>query len=165
MERVILLIGGNIGDVEQRIERAVEMIGERIGEVTSLSTMMVSEAWGFERETPQFTNQAVELLCDIEPREVLALTQDIERELGRERERESEERRESGARYLSREIDIDIIFYGARVYCDEQLRIPHALMSEREFVLRPIVEIAPEWRDPRSGKSCRELLEELEKRD
>ncbi len=161
MARVMLLLGGNIGDVEARIDMAVEMIGARVGRIVRRSSMMRSEAWGFSVETPSFVNQAVEVESDQSPEQILDATQLIERELGREREAEAIEKAESGERYCSRLIDIDIIFYGEMILQSDRLTLPHPLMQEREFVLRPIVEIAPEWRDARVGRSCRELLESI----
>ncbi|MFI3248643.1 MAG: 2-amino-4-hydroxy-6-hydroxymethyldihydropteridine diphosphokinase [Rikenellaceae bacterium] len=161
MERVMILLGGNIGDVESRIDRAVELISQRVGRVTARSTMRRSEGWGFKEQVAPFTNQAVEVESELEPEELLTRTQQIEREAGRERAKESEEKMERGEIYASRKIDIDIILYGEMAYRSERLVLPHPLMQEREFVLAPIVEIAPEWRHPILNKSCRELLNEL----
>ncbi len=163
----MLLLGGNIGDVEQRIDRAVEIIRREIGSVTKRSRMKKSEPWGFEdREdtTPPFTNQAVEVETSLNPEELLKATQRAEQESGRERDKELCEKELRGEKYASRKIDIDIIFYGEECYKSETLELPHRLMQEREFVLEPIVEITPEWRHPRFGKSCRELLDELKTR-
>lgn len=161
MERVMLLLGGNIGDVSRGIDRAVMMLEGRVGRVVLRSSKMESEAWGFDSETPPFINQAVVVECEKSPEELLDTTQQIERELGRDRAREAGEKATSGERYCSREIDIDIIFYGERLYHSDRLSIPHPLMQEREFVLRPIVEIAPEWQNIELGKSCLELLDGL----
>ncbi len=157
----MLLLGGNIGSVERRIDRAVELIAKRCGEIKRRSQMMRTEAWGFSRPTPDFVNQAVEITTTLSPEELLNATQQIEREEGREREAEREEKSVSGERYCSRKIDIDIIFYGESIYRSERLTIPHPLMQEREFVLRPIVQIAPEWRNAKEGMSCEELLKRL----
>ncbi len=162
MGRVMLVLGGNLGDVVATIDGAVALIDNRIGRVTKRSSMAESEAWGFQKETPMFINQAVELETDLEPEELLDRTQQIEREMGREREQEAETKLRNGERYASRVIDIDIIFYDEMLYNSERLTLPHPLMGEREFMLRPIVEIAPEWRNVAlGGRSCEELLKEL----
>ncbi len=163
MARVMLLFGGNVGDVPSRIERGVALLTESVGEPLRLSSMTVSEAWGFNNETPPFTNQAVEFSTTLTPEELLEATQRAERELGRDRASEAEEKLLRGERYASRGVDIDIIFYDELIYQSERLTIPHPLMQEREFVLQPIVEIAPEWRNAKLGRSCRELLNELTK--
>lgn len=166
MERVILVLGSNIGDTKSRIDHAVELIAERGGRVINRSTMITSEPWGFEdREdtTPLFTNQAVEIECDLSPDELLSVTQLIEQEVGRERDVEQKERVRRGEKYASRKIDIDIILYSDKVHKSDRLTLPHPLMQEREFVLIPIVEIAPDWLHPSLGKSCKELLMELKR--
>ncbi len=123
--------------------------------------MMESEAWGFDTPTPKFINQAIEVECAMQPEQLLSVTQSIERELGRERGEEAKSKEASGEKYCSRRIDIDIIFYGEQSYMSEKLTIPHPLMQEREFVLRPIAQITPEWRSVTLGRSCRELLDDL----
>lgn len=163
MARIMLLLGGNLGDVEGSIERAVELIAEQAGEVVRCSSLRRSEAWGFQTERPPFTNQAVEICTTLDPEALLCVTQSIEREVGRAREQEQQEKMASGERYASRVIDIDIILYEELIYRSERLTIPHPLMQEREFVLSPIVEIAPEWRNAVLGASCWELLERLTK--
>ncbi len=163
----MLVLGGNIGDTRARIDRAVEIIEERIGRTLKRSTMITSEPWGFEDKvgsTPPFINQAVEIECNLSPEKLLRATQSIEQQVGRERDVEQEERERRGERYASRKIDIDIILYGESLHKSERLELPHPLMQEREFVLEPIVEIAPEWRHPTLKRSCKELLEELKQR-
>ncbi len=165
MERVILLLGGNIGDVELRIERAVEMIEERVGAVVNRSEMIKSEPWGFKEVVAPFTNQAIEVETALTPEELLKATQNVENESGRDREEEQDEKERRGEKYASRKIDIDIIFYGDTVYKSERLELPHPLMQERDFVLNPTVQIAHEWIHPTLKRSCKELLEELKTRD
>lgn len=162
MARVMLLFGGNVGDVSSRIERGVDLLRASVGEPLRRSSMMVSEAWGFESETARFTNQAVEFATTLSPDELLAATQRAEEMLGRNRSEELRDKELRGERYASRGIDIDIILYDEILYESDRLTIPHPLMQDREFVLRPIVEIAPEWRNVRCGVSCEALLRELE---
>ncbi len=161
MAHVMLLLGGNIGEVVERIERGVDLLRSSVGEPLRRSSMMVSEAWGFNAESAPFTNQAVEFSTQLTPEELLEATQSVELALGRNREEEAKEKMARGERYASRGIDIDIIFYDEIIYRSERLSIPHPLMQEREFVLRPIVQIAPEWRNAQYGKSCNVLLDEL----
>ncbi len=161
MSRIMLLLGGNMGEVAEVIDRAVSHLEREVGEVVTRSEILRSKAWGFNHPTPDFLNQAVELHTSLTPEELLDATQRIEQKLGRERESEREAKQESGERYASRGIDIDIIFYGEQSYQSERLTIPHPLMQEREFVLRPIAEIAPEWQNVALGASAKELLERL----
>lgn len=166
MARAMLLLGGNIGDVATRIDRAVELLSERGGcKIVRRSKMLSTEAWGFENSTTaQFTNQAVEISTGLTPEELLDVTQSVEAELGRDRDEEREQKERSGERYASRMIDIDIILYDELILHSERLTLPHPLMQERAFVLEPIVEIAPEWRNATMERSCEELLNELKQR-
>ena len=115
-----------------------------------------SEAWGFQAAQP-FFNQALEISTDLTPHEVLDAVQAIERELGRNRAAEQIEKAATGARYASRPIDIDILFYGDRVIGDERLQI-HPQLAEREFALAPLNEIMRAFRHPVTGHTVGEML-------
>ena len=156
MERVVLITGGNRGPREELIERARQLIGERIGRVVAFSTPMESEAWGFRAEGA-FLNQVVVAESDLEPLALLKRIQELERELGRDRELEMEEKRQTGEAYASRRMDIDLLYYGDRVIDLPELQVPHPRIAERSFVLRPLVEVLPDWVDPRHGKRVEEL--------
>lgn len=160
MARVVLLTGGNLGDVKSRLQSAQQLINTRIGAVLRCSHRYESEAWGFAAEG-RFSNQVLEVSTDLTPEEVLDAVQAIERELGRDRDAEAAERRRTGAAYASRKIDIDILFYDDRVVESERLTLPHPHLAEREFVLVPLCEIMRSRRDPRSGRTMGELLAEL----
>ncbi len=90
-----------------------------------------------------FARSADTLLCAL---------QSIERSLGRERDH---------ARNVSRVIDLDLLFFGEEQRADSELQLPHPRMKEREFVLRPLADIAPELRLPREAASVRELLGQI----
>ncbi|MFI3328662.1 MAG: 2-amino-4-hydroxy-6-hydroxymethyldihydropteridine diphosphokinase [Rikenellaceae bacterium] len=166
MEQVVLLLGGNIGDVESCLERAIELI-DAVDGVSNVrcSKRYKTEAWGFGDgcDVAPFVNQAVVFdACEgLEPLVLLDATQMIERELGREREFEMQQKIASGERYLSRTMDIDTIFWGDRVIESERLIVPHPLMQERDFVLRPMVDIVGDMLHPTLKVSCKELLERL----
>ncbi len=166
MEQVVLLLGGNIGNVSAGLDRAVELLGEVDGvSVAKCSVKVTTKPWGFKEGggVAPFVNQAVvlDVASWVEPLELLGSTQQIERELGRDRELEGRAKQMQGERYASRSIDIDIIFWGDRVIYNERLRVPHPLMQERDFVLGPIVEIMENFIHPVLGVSCRELLDRL----
>ncbi len=116
-----------------------------------------SEAWGFQAAQP-FFNQALEISTDLTPHEVLDAVQAIERELGRNRAAEQIEKAATGARYASRPIDIDILFYSDQVIGDERLQIPHPQLAEREFALAPLNEIMRAFRHPVTGRTVGEML-------
>ena len=154
---VLLLTGSNFRGKEQILQRAAECIAEQVGPIERASQICYSEAWGFTCEE-EFANQAILVSTGLAADEVLMKTQAIERELGRDREAESEEKLLTGERYASRVVDIDIIFYDDIVVESEKLTLPHPLMHEREFVLRPMLEVAAEWRHPIIGRTVEEML-------
>ncbi len=161
MARVVLLLGGNIGDVKESLAQARELLTLRVGDITACSTEMETQAWGFSCEV-KFLNQALVIETTLKPLELLIQTQSIECEVGRDRALERDEKEQSGERYASRIIDIDIITYDTEVVEEESLKIPHPLMHQREFVLRPMAEVAPQWRHPLLNATAEELLKEIQ---
>lgn len=163
MARVVLLAGGNIGDVKTRLQRAQQLINNRVGAVLRCSNRYESEPWGFAAQT-RFSNQALVVSTDLTPEEVLDAVQAIEADLGRDRAAEQREKELSKAPYASRMIDIDMLFYDDLVLSTERLTLPHPLLAEREFALVPVIEIMRERRHPVSGRTLEELLEDLKQR-
>ena len=162
MARVVLLTGGNIGEMKDRLRRAQQLINQRIGAVLRCSHCYVSAPWGFDAEQP-FTNQVVVVSTDLSPEEVLTEIHRIERDLGRNRASEAIEKAATGQRYVSRPIDIDILFYDDAVISTPDLTIPHPGIAEREFVLAPLCELMRDRRHPVSGRTMEELREALKK--
>jgi len=142
MHTVYLGLGSNLGDRNEKLEHAIELIGERVGSVLRRSTFIETAPWGFESPN-RFLNAVI--MCETEktPREVLLLTQQIERDLGRHNKTAVRPNAEEKAvrQYADRPIDIDILLYDD-VHVDEvDLKIPHPLMHERDFVMIPFEEI------------------------
>ncbi len=131
--RVFLGLGSNLGERQANIERAIELISERVGEVIRRSSFIETEPWGFESEN-KFLNGVI--LCDttFTPRQVLRKTQKIERDMGRKK-------KTSSLQYSDRPIDIDILLYDDLTVDEPDLKIPHPRMQEREFVMIPLKEI------------------------
>lgn len=133
MHTVYLGLGSNLGDRRHEIERAESLIGERVGTVVRASAMFETEPWGFTSDN-MFVNAAVKVDTLLSPRQVLEATQAIEREMGRTA-------KSADGQYHDRVIDIDILMYDD-IHVDEpDLKIPHPLMHERDFVMRPLSEI------------------------
>lgn len=162
MARVIIITGGNIGDIKPRLREAQKLINNDIGIVLRCSHVYTSKAWGFDAEG-EFSNQAMIVDTDLSPEELLAAVQKIETELGRDRNAEAVEKERTGQPYSSRVIDIDILFYDDLKMDTPDLTIPHPLMHEREFVLAPLFEIAPKKMHPVFGKTVEQLRGELTK--
>ena len=150
MSAIYISLGGDLGDPIQQQEKAIKMIGDRIGRVDQRSSFYETEAWGVERKTP-FINSAVSVRSDLSPDQVMVALLRIEVELGRIRD---------GERYGRRLIDLDLLYYNDRILNSSDLQLPHPRSHLRRFVLEPLVEIAPDFVDPLFGKSISEMLSE-----
>lgn len=136
MSTLYLSLGTNLGDRQQNLKSALELIGREVGTVVSASDVIETDPWGFESPNP-FLNMVVKVETDLKPLEVLDVTQKIERQLGRATKSVNGE-------YHDRLIDIDILLYDDLVMDTPELTIPHPLMYERKFVMEPLAQIAPE---------------------
>ena len=149
IHKVYLGLGSNIGDRRQLIADAVRLIDERVGQVLCQSSLIETEPWGFQSEN-KFLNGVILVATTLTPREVLKITQKIERELGRRKKTAAQQTSLhsplSTLHYQDRPIDIDILLYDDLIVDEPDLKIPHPLMHQREFVMRPLKEI----RDPHS---------------
>lgn len=152
MASVYLGLGTNIGNKRKNMVTAAALLAERAGDVLSLSSFYETEPWGFDSENT-FLNAALELETCCSPMELLHLTQQIEREMGRTQK--------SDGSYHDRIIDIDILLYGNEIIHTEELVVPHPLMQQRLFVMQPLAEIAPSLVHPVLQKSMYELYMEL----
>jgi 2-amino-4-hydroxy-6-hydroxymethyldihydropteridine diphosphokinase len=115
--------------------------------VRKRSALYETQPWG-EKNQPFFLNMAVEIETELKPQALLAVLKSVESETGRE----------ESYRWGPRIIDLDILFYNHIILDDEALKIPHPLMHKREFVLRPLDEIAPEVMHPRLQLTVHELF-------
>ncbi|MDO9557536.1 MAG: 2-amino-4-hydroxy-6-hydroxymethyldihydropteridine diphosphokinase [Coriobacteriia bacterium] len=165
--KTILLLGSNRGDKLSLIERATEMVSDLSSGECILSSLFESEPWGFKADE-WFLNRAVLIDTEFRPEELLEKVLNIEKKLGRVRGEETknnkkdEEKSNAEREYGSREIDIDIIFYGNLVYQSETLTLPHPRMHLRRFVLEPVSQVAPNFIHPDLGVSVEHLLSECE---
>ena len=131
-------LGSNLGNKEENIHKAITLIGERVGLVVRQSSLISSEPWGFQSPN-SFLNAVVCCETELTPRQVLQTTQQIERELGKRKIHAT--KRKGIINYQDRPIDIDILLYGDLIVDEPDLKIPHPLMQQRDFVMIPLNEI------------------------
>ncbi|MDG2463827.1 MAG: 2-amino-4-hydroxy-6-hydroxymethyldihydropteridine diphosphokinase [Crocinitomicaceae bacterium] len=148
---LILALGSNLGNREELINQAYELIETYIGTIKLKSAFYENEAVGFESKV-LFINSCIEVETNLAPLEILKFSQRIEKDLGRV------EKLNSRA-YESRKIDIDIILLDTMVYSSEILTIPHKLYRNRLFVLAPLLEIAKHRIDPITQLTIYQIVE------
>ena len=165
MTRVYLSVGSNEGDRLECLRRAVAAI-RRLPDVEFLdaSPLYLTEPWerqpgALDEQEGWFFNCAVCIDTALAPMDLLERLQEVEAALGRVRTTETPE----AQRYRARPLDIDILLYGAEVISgSERLHVPHLLMHERAFVLRPLADLAPEIEHPILYQTVAEILAGLE---
>lgn len=135
---VYFSIGSNLGDRLNYLQQAVQAIHQKIGWVTHVSAVYETAAWGFS-STP-FYNAVVRVNTYKTPSQLRLLFLEIETTLGRIRKDDSG--------YSARTIDIDVLSYNQEIISTIELSIPHPLLHQRQFVLIPFLEIAPDWYHP-----------------
>jgi 2-amino-4-hydroxy-6-hydroxymethyldihydropteridine diphosphokinase len=140
MHRAVILAGGNIGDVAMRFVEAEQLLADRGVMIVAKSKNYSTKAWGFESET-LFTNAAWAVETALEAEALLDALQEVENLLGRNRAEEQKTKAESGERYCSRTLDLDILFYDEEHIATERLSVPHPLIMERDFVIEPTCEL------------------------
>ena len=130
---VYFSLGSNLGNKRENLNKAIKLMEEQIGVLLRQSAFLETEPWGFQSDN-SFVNAAICMETELEPLEVLAKTQKIERDMGRIHKSVNRE-------YHDRIIDIDILLYDDLHINTPQLTIPHPLMEERDFVMIPLREI------------------------
>ena len=141
-----LALGSNLGNKEANLRRALELLQQRGVEVVKTSSFICTEPYGVT-DQPQFLNGVCEVRTSLEPLELLQTLLEIEQEMGRVRLRH----------WGERNIDLDLLLYEDVVLDTEELKLPHPDMQNRDFVLLPLAEIAPELVHPILQKSIEEL--------
>ena len=136
---VYLSLGSNLGNRKQLLLDAIEKINKKVGNVVRQSSFYETKPWGFESEN-LFLNAAVKVTTKLSPTELLEVTQQIEREMGRKKKTTYNFRQQT-PNYSDRPIDIDILLYDDLHVDLPELKIPPPLMQERDFVLVPLREI------------------------
>lgn len=146
-----IALGSNIGNKKKYLDMAIARLNQRKDcQVQKVSDYIVTSPYG-NIEQDDFLNGAIELRTTLEPGALLDALHEIEQEAGRERQ----------VHWGPRTLDLDILLYDDLVLDTQYLQIPHIEMHLRDFVLSPMVQIAPWKRHPLFGKTMKELLESL----
>ena len=133
LHQVFFSLGSNIGNRKQLIREAIALLDERVGRVTRESSLIETAPWGVYSPN-KFINACVCCETSLNPRQILAVTQNIEREMGRVGKSKNGE-------YHDRIIDIDILLYDDLTVDEPDLKIPHPHMKERALVMERLREI------------------------
>ena len=149
MAFVYLGLGTNLGEKERNLSDAIISLSQEVGFVIRSSTFYTSKPWGFESDN-DFLNAVVLVDTALTPFDVLSKTQEIEKGLGRTAKTING--------YSDRLIDIDILLYDNLIIDQPTLKIPHPLIAERDFVIIPLSEIAPDLVHPVFGRKIAALL-------
>lgn len=151
MEKLVLIIGGNLGERELLLHQTNNLLADYFGDPELKSKVYETAAWG-GKSTGLYLNQVLVYSTDAEPRQVLKNIQKIENLLGRQRE----------VKWGDRTMDIDILYYGDRMLDSPEIQIPHPFLSKRRFVLTPLAEVLPDYLHPLLKKTNTELLEDCQ---
>lgn len=154
MKRVVLLLGGNMDHRVFYIDSARDLIEQKIGKIINSSAIYESAPWGFNAEQ-NFLNQVVVAETKLTPFKILEKIWDIEKKHGRIR---------AEGKYISRTIDIDILFYEQEIIDTPDLIIPHKHLHKRRFTLIPLAEILPDWIHPEFNQPISYLLKKCDDR-
>lgn len=149
MATVYLALGSNVGVGDQQFDTAIELLEKKLTDIEQ-APRYTSKAVGFV-DQPDFLNTAIRASTELTPQDLLTFTQSVEQSVGRIRR----------FRWGPREIDIDIIFYDNQIVEEDTLTIPHPRFSERDFVLKPLLDLNPELIDPLSKLTVSELYAKI----
>ena len=149
---VYIALGSNIGNRFVLLQKAVDLIGSRIGTILSVSKVYETPAWGFESEA--FLNACIKIETEQTALDVLDSLLTIEKELGRDRN--------LSEGYQARPIDLDILLFNNEIISHERLLVPHPRMELRQFVLTPLADIAAKTVHPQLKKNIEELQQKCE---
>ena len=152
MTKVYIGLGSNVGNREENIRKAITYLSEKIKNI-QISRFYISKAVGYEKQN-DFINAVIGGETDLSPIQLLSFCQTVEKKVGRIYR----------FKWGPREIDIDILLYGNEIIKLPNLEIPHPYMLQRDFVLQPLLDIAPNLIDPISKKPLKEYLQNLKEK-
>lgn len=154
MNTAYILLGSNEGDRLQHLTNALHYITEEVGKIVKASAIYTTLAWG-NTEQPDFLNQVVCIETSLSAEELLKMLLEVEKKSGRIR---------SGAKWMQRIIDLDVLFYNDSIIDSPELQVPHPHLQNRKFVLVPLQEIASTLIHPLLKKNITTLTAECNDR-
>ena len=147
---IYIALGSNLGDRDKNLKDALVLLQEKGLQIISVSDFITTEPYGVT-DQPDFLNAAAEVQTEKSPVELLSVLLQVEQEMGRKRLR----------RWGERNIDLDLLLYDDQIIDLPQLKVPHPDMQNRDFVLRPLSQIAPDAVHPVLRKTIAQLWREL----
>ena len=153
-QQAFLALGGNLGQPQQTFAKACRALADHPQiELLQASSLYRTPAVGGPAGQPDYLNAAIEIATDLAPQQLLEFCLQLETTAGRTRE----------VRWAARTLDIDLLFIANLTINTANLTLPHPLLQQRQFVLLPLVEIAPQLQHPQLGCSISRLLDDLPK--
>lgn len=150
LTKAYILLGGNLGNILYNFNESIIKINEKAGVVVQKSDTFKSEPWGFDTEN-DFINQVIMIKTKLSAIHLLNTMKEIEITLGRKRGKNQ---------FSSRNIDLDLLFYGNQIIETDELTIPHPRLHLRRFTLVPLKQIAPDLLHPVLNKTVDQLLKD-----
>jgi 2-amino-4-hydroxy-6-hydroxymethyldihydropteridine diphosphokinase len=150
VNKVYLSLGSNLGDKEMNLEKTMFHLQEKLGEIIVQSSLFYSKAFEFQSES-DFVNNVILIQTNYDAFEILKITQEIEKEIGRKL-------KSTDKNYQDRIIDIDILYYNDEIIDEKDLKIPHPEILKRNFVYEPLLQIDEKFIDPEKKIMVRELI-------
>lgn len=149
MNSTYLLLGSNMGNSPEQLQKAKNFVEQKVGNIAKSSGLYQTAAWGYTNQ-PDFLNQVILVQTAFGAAETLHLILNIEQDMGRIRT----------VKNAPRIIDIDILFFNHEVISSDILKVPHPEIPNRRFVLIPLNELSPNFIHPVFYKSISRLLSE-----
>lgn len=145
-------LGSNLGDRQENLRRAIDLLNTIEGiDVKRVSPVYESEPWGPVKDQPDFLNAVIEVSVEKDAHELLCICQRIEQRMGRA----------PAEKWGPRKIDMDLLYCGFLVVKDSKLVLPHPRIAQRFFVLKPLSDLAAQWKDPVTRKTVIQMLDQL----
>lgn len=148
--KVALALGSNMGNRLLYLRSAIDELAHSGFKILKTSRVWETKPWGVENQ-PSFLNMCLIAESELEPENMLDAVKSAEKKLGRI----------ARAHWGPREIDIDIVLIEEEIFTSDRLTVPHPMMQDRDFVMIPLSEIAPEMRHPLLEKSVSEIADKL----